>query len=225
MSQGRGHLWPLGPCHHCALEMLSMGWQQPSCLVPLLSHLIPSHPIVSCPIPPCPLVPSHPVSSHLVPSHPVPFQPILPCSVPYCPALSHPVLSPSPTLSHFSPSRPVPSHIVLSHPVLPHPILSPLLHPISPRPLPSHPASCLPPGAPAQPRSPHGCRPHLKKPLQPSQVMTWKWYPVARSPHTAQTFSSPGSVSSPPGTGGPGSGWGLLSPSEGLNTDMVGRCG
>lgn len=187
----------------------------PSCPTPVSSYSIPSHPALSsCPIP------SHFIPSCPIPSCPVPLQPILPCSVPSCPvAFSHPI--------PFQPisSCPIPSHIVLSCPVLPHPISSPLLHPIAPHPVPSHPASRLPPGAPAQPRSPHGGRPHLKKPLQPSQVMTWKWYPVARSPHTAQTFSSPGSVSSPPGTGGPGSGWGLLSPSEGLDTDMVGGCG
>lgn len=45
---------------------------------------------------------------------------------------------------------------------------------------------------------PSGKETHLKKPLQPSQVIALKWKPVARSPHTPQirgTFrsKSPGS--------------------------------
>lgn len=45
---------------------------------------------------------------------------------------------------------------------------------------------------------PSGGEAHLKKPLQPSQVIALKWKPVARSPHTPQmrgTFrsKSPGS--------------------------------
>lgn len=43
------------------------------------------------------------------------------------------------------------------------------------------------------------CGAYLKKPLQPSQVMALKWYPVAVSPHTWHTLGS--SSSSGPSLG------------------------
>lgn len=98
--------------------------------------------------------------------------------------------------------------------------IPPTSHPVPsapPCPLLSHPILRCPPAVHPTPLHPTPLS-HLKNPLHPSQLITWKWYPVALSPHTAHTFSSSSVTSVTLGQRcAPG-----LSGSEGLDWDMAG---